>query len=126
MDTTNEQVKNHRDLITWQKGIKLVAAIYQVTKSFPREETYGLTSQMRRSAVPIPANVAEGQGRRTPGEFIQFLGVARGSLYELDTHLEIAICLNYILSESAQQLQLQIQEVTRLVNGLLHSLEAKG
>jgi four helix bundle protein len=125
MDTNNEQIKNHRDLITWQKGIKLVTAIYQAPRSFPREEIYGLTSQMRRAAVSIPANVAEGQGRRTSGEFIQFLGIARGSLYELDTHLEIAVSMDYVLSESAQHLQAQIQEVTRLVNGLLCSLEAK-
>ena len=86
------------------------------------EETYGLTGQMRRAAVSVPANIAEGQGRRLSGEFQQFLGNARGSLFELDTHLEIALHLNYINTEQHQSVQEKIHEVGRLINGLLRSL----
>jgi four helix bundle protein len=97
----NPGIRSHRDLIVWQKAIDLVVSVYAATENFPKTELYGLTSQIRRCATSIPANIAEGQGRRLPGEFIQFLGNARGSLLELDTHLEIARRLN-MLSEEAQ------------------------
>jgi four helix bundle protein len=100
----------------------LVVAVYHVSKSFPREETYGLTDQLRRAAVSVPANIAEGQGRRSKGEFRQFLGNARGSLLELDTHLELAMRLGYIKPECHAELALKLQEVRRLTNGLLRSL----
>ena len=116
------RIKNHRDLIAWQKAIKLVVMIYHASRTFPKEETYGLTSQMRRAAVSAPANIAEGQGRRLTGEFQQFLGNARGSLLELDTHLEIALHLDYIDKEQYQSIQEKIHEVGRLINGLLRSL----
>jgi len=87
------------------------------------KELYGLTSQMRRAAVSVPANIAEGQGRRLSGEFIHFLGNARGSLLELDTHLEIALRLGYIEQKNYQPVQDQIQEVGRILNGLLRSIE---
>jgi four helix bundle protein len=81
------EIKSHRDLIVWQKAVKLVVAVYDASNNFPKDEIYGLTSQMRRAAVSIPANIAEGQGRRMNKEFQMFLGHARGSLLELDTHL---------------------------------------
>jgi len=84
------QVNRYQDLIAWQKAIALVKNVYEATSGFPQKETFGLTSQMRRSAVSIPSNIAEGQGRATRGEFHQFLGHARGSLYELETQLVIA------------------------------------
>ncbi len=87
-------------LIAWQKAMNLAEAIYQLTRSFPKEEVYGLTSQIRRCAVSIPANVAEGQGRRSKKEFQQFLGHARGSLLELDTHLELTLRFGYINFEA--------------------------
>ena len=90
------QIKSHRDLIAWQKAMDLVVLIYQSTAGFPKYELYGVTSQMRRAAASIPANIAEGQGRRSKSEFGQFLGNARGSLLELDTHLELALRLNYL------------------------------
>jgi len=116
------QIKSHRDLIAWQKVMNLVVTIYHATKSFPKDEIYGLTSQMRRAAVSIPANIAEGQGRRQKGEFRQFLGNARGSLLELDTHLELALHLDYPGTEDHATILEQVQEVGRLVNGLLRSL----
>ncbi len=97
---SESNIKSHRDLIAWQKAMKLAEAVYQLTRSFPKEEVYGLTSQIRRCAVSIPANVAEGQGRRSKKEFQQFLGHARGSLLELDTHLELTLRFGYINFEA--------------------------
>jgi four helix bundle protein len=116
------QIKSHRDLIAWQKAMNLVVAIYNTTKGFPKDEIYGLISQMRRAAVSVPANIAEGQGRRQKGEYRQFLGNARGSLLELDTHLELALRLEYVETEQYSIILEQVQEVGRLVNGLLRSL----
>jgi four helix bundle protein len=93
------QVKSYQQLIAWQKAIALVTHIYSVTAGFPRDEIYGLTSQLRRAAVSVPSNIAEGQGRATKGEFVQFLCHARGSLYEVETQIVIATNLGYISSE---------------------------
>ena len=87
--------KSYRDLLVWQKGIQLSVLIYRLSKGFPREDLYGLTSQMRRSAVSIPSNIAEGAGRLNTQEYRQFLGIARGSSFELQTQLTIAKELGY-------------------------------
>jgi len=116
------QIKSHRDLIAWPKAMDLGVSVYEVTKSFPKEELYGLTSQIRRAAISIPANIAEGQGRRSKAEFRQFLGNARGSLLELDTHLELALRLNYLKPNQYGRINQQLVEVGRIVNGLLRSL----
>jgi four helix bundle protein len=84
-----------RDLVVWQKSMQLAVEIYELTKEFPREEVYGLTSQMRRSAVSIPSNIAERQGRANPAEFRQFVSIARGSNCELQTQLELALALKF-------------------------------
>jgi four helix bundle protein len=118
-----EGIKSHRDLIAWQKAMAQVVAVYHVCKSFPKEETYGLTSQTRRAAVSIPANIAEGQGRRLTKEFQQFLANARGSLLELDTHLELALRLQYLSAEQHAAMQGRMDEVGRLLNGLMRSLD---
>ena len=90
------KIKSHRDLIVWRKAMDLVVLVYKATEGFPKHELYGLTNQIRRAASSVPANIAEGQGRRSKSEFRQFLGNARGSLLELDTHLELALRLNYL------------------------------
>ncbi|HEX4322633.1 MAG TPA: four helix bundle protein [Acidobacteriaceae bacterium] len=82
--------KSFRDLVVWQKGIQLSVLVYQLSKAFPREDLYGLTSQMRRAAISVPSNIAEGAGRLNTLEYRQFLGIARGSNFELQTHLTIA------------------------------------
>jgi four helix bundle protein len=112
--------QHYRDLIVWQKAIALVTEIYRVTREFPKDELYGLTSQIRRAAVSIPSNVAEGQGRLTRGEFRQFLGQARGSYAELETQLIIANNLG--LLQNTDELFNRLAEVGRLLNGLLSSL----
>ena len=118
-------IKSHRDLVVWQKAMNLAVAIYQLGKGFPKEETYGLTSQSRRASAPIPANIAEGQGRRSAKEFQQFLANARGSLLELDTHMELALRLGYMDKGQHATLQEKIDEVGRLLNGLIRSLSSK-
>jgi len=119
------QLKHYQQLIAWQKAIALVTAIYAETKSYPREEIYGLTSQLRRAAVSVPSNIAEGQGRATRGEFIQFLSHARGSLYELETQIIIATDLKYIVPVRKDPLLDRITELGRILNGLIASLQTK-
>ena len=115
-------IRSHRDLIVWQKAMDLVVAVYRACKSYPKDETYGLISQTRRAAVSIPANIAEGQGRRLAKEFEQFLGNARGSLLELDTHLELALRLEYLTPTQYSSLHQKLDEVGRLLNGLMRSI----
>ncbi|MBE2266486.1 MAG: four helix bundle protein [Flavobacteriales bacterium] len=115
--------KSYQDLIVWQKSMDLVESIYQITWSFPKEEIFGLTSQMRRAAVSIPSNIAEGQSRNSNGEFRQFLGIAQGSLSELETQLMISQRLKLISSEQ-MQIPIQLcQEVGKMLNGLKSSLK---
>ncbi|CAN5811683.1 four helix bundle protein [soil metagenome] len=116
------QIKSHRDLIVWQKAMDLTVLSYYLTKNFPKEEIYGLTSQIRRAASSIPANIAEGQGRRSSKEFQQFLANSRGSLLELDTHLELSFRVGYINKNQHNDLKEKISEVGRMLNGLMRSL----
>src|SRR6266481_2364790 len=98
------KVKSYRDLIAWQKAIDMVTSVYKATANFPKDELYGLTSQLRRAAVSVPSNIAEGQGRRTTGEFIHFLGMARGSLNEVQTQTHVALKLGLMNNQTVQQL----------------------
>ena len=115
-------IKSHRDLIVWQKSMDLVVKVYRATESFPKAEIYGLTSQIRRAVTSIPANIAEGQGRRLTKEFLYFLANARGSLWELDTHLESATRLGFLASDTHAELRSQLDEVGRILNGLMRSV----
>jgi four helix bundle protein len=115
-------IRSHRDLVVWQKGMDLVVTVYRASEDFPRTEIYGLTSQIRRAVTSIPANIAEGQGRRLAKEFVHFLATARGSLWELDTHLEAATRLGYLTNQVHQELQSQLDEVGRMLNGLMRSV----
>ena len=122
MENAVEKISSYNDLIVWQKSVSLVTEIYKATSTFPREETFGLTSQLRKSAVSIPSNIAEGQGRATKGEFVQFLANARGSLFELKTQVHIAGALGFLTSQCADQLTQGADKVGRLLNGLIRSL----
>lgn len=113
--------KSYRELVVWQKAIDLVSQVYLVSKQFPREEVYGLTAQIRRAAVSIPSNIAEGQGRRSPREFVQFLRIARGSLAEVETQIFIADRLGYLERSSAEKLLMSSEEVGRILQGLIIS-----
>ena len=113
---------DYRDLVAWQKAMSLAEMIYQKTADLPMEERYGLTAQMRRAAVSIPSNIAEGQGRRsTDDEFVRFLSIALGSLCELETQLELSARLGLISRATVAQVGPETAEVGRLVNGLIRS-----
>ena len=112
----------YRDLLVWQKGIQLAKVIYQLTAKLPSEERYGLISQMRRAAVSVPSNLAEGQARKSTAEFIQFISIAEGSVAELDTQLFLCIelgCLKHTETAAGQEL---IGELRRMLNALRRSL----
>src|SRR5436305_13411098 len=105
--------QNYRDLIVWQKALALVTEVYAKTITFPKQEVYGLTSQMRRAAVSIVSNIAEGQGRNSRGEFLQFLGQAKGSLVELETQILVASNLHYLPEVEKNSLLSRTDEITR-------------
>lgn len=115
-------IRTYRDLLVWQKGIALVTLLYQETKSFPREEVYGLTSQMRRCAVSIPSNIAEGHGRSTRKEYLRYLEVALGSLRELQTQIEIARNLQFLDADAHSKLSNLTLELERMLTSLQRSL----
>jgi four helix bundle protein len=114
--------RSYKDLVAWQRAMELVTATYRATAGFPKDELFGLTSQLRRAAVSIPSNIAEGQGRLSEKEFRHFLGQARGSLMEVETQLQIATNLGYLLKEQTSTLLKSCGEVGRILNGLLASV----
>jgi len=118
----DKTVRSYRDLLAWQKSVDLVNEIYCCTRTFPREELCGLVSQLRRAAISVPSNIAEGHARISTGEFKQFLGHALGSLMELETQLVISGRLGYIGAQESRDLLERAAEVGRLVNGILRSL----
>jgi|AntAceMinimDraft_16_1070373.scaffolds.fasta_scaffold451022_1 four helix bundle protein len=119
----DEKLKTHKDLDAWRKSLDLVEMVYKVTKEFPKEELYGLTNQLRRAAVSIPSNIAEGAGRGSKKEFIQFLHIALGSLSEVETQLIIAKRLGYL--DNLDSIEEQIQTVRKLILGLIRYLRAR-
>jgi four helix bundle protein len=116
--------QSYRELIAWQKAMKLVTEIYRITKAFPIEERYGLTNQLRRAAVSVPSNIAEGQARFSPKEFFRFLCTARGSWVEVETQVEIARNLSYLSRPLSALLLESIAELGRILNGLLASVKS--
>jgi four helix bundle protein len=118
-------VKDYRELIVWQKAMDLVETIYLTTKAFPKDELYGLTSQIRRAAISIPSNIAEGNGRNTTRDYVHFLGMAYGSVKEVETQVLIAERLQYINSTRSNELVKMTGEISRLVSGLMNSLNRK-
>ena len=115
--------RSHRDLRVWQEAVSLVEDVYRLTSSFPRDEIYGLTSQMRRAAVSVPANIAEGSARKGTKELLYFVNVAMGSLSELDTHVEIANRLGYC--SDGEALKGRMDTVSALLLALAESLKRK-
>ncbi|HEY8560018.1 MAG TPA: four helix bundle protein [Pyrinomonadaceae bacterium] len=118
-------VQSYRQLIVWQRAMSLVKEIYQLTNKFPKEEIYGLVSQIRRAAVSIPSNVAEGQGRDSTKEFLHHLSIAYGSLMEVETQILIAKSLEYLKSEETKSILEKTAETGRLINGRSRSLKQK-
>lgn len=118
-------VKGYKDLIVWQKSVDLVCLVYEVTKTFPKEEIYGLASQIRRAAVSVPSNIAEGQARRSTAEFRYFLSIARGSLAEVETQLIIADRLHLINPEKKLQIFPLHEEISKMLSTLISKLATK-
>jgi len=118
-------VRSYRDLIAWQKAIELVTETYRATQRFPDSERFGLTSQLRRAAVSVASNIAEGQGRQFTGEFKQFLGHARGSLLEVETQIFIARNLGYFSPEHTTSRLKRTEEAGRILHGLMGSLKGR-
>ena len=115
-------LRSYRELTVWQKSMDLTVKIYALTRSFPGDERYGITSQMRRAASSIPANIAEGQARRTTGEFLQSLGIARGSLAELETFVLLSTKLEMITPKNSEHLLRDCAEISKMLNALIKSL----
>ena len=116
-------VKSYRDLKVWQKAMDLVVESYQMARRFPKNETFGLASQVQRAAVSVPANIAEGHGREHLGEYLHHLSVATGSLTELETHFLIAGRLSYVSSAEVEAILNRTAEVGRMLSGLKRSLK---
>ena len=114
---------SYRELIAWRKAMQLVRQIYEVTRAFPKEELYGLTNQLRRAAVSVPSNIAEGQARYSPREFRHFLSHARGSLVEIETQILIAQDLKYLPLSKGTALLREAAELGRVLNGLIASIK---
>jgi four helix bundle protein len=114
--------EDYRNLLVWRKSMILVTEVYKATQLFPKEEAYGLTSQIRRSAISIPSNIAEGKGRFSPAEFRQFLIQARGSLLELETQLIISGNLGYLKGAKFEELKAKTIEVGKMLNGLIEAV----
>jgi len=115
--------KPHKKLDVWKRSVELVKHIYELTHKYPKSEAYGLTKQMRRSAVSVPANIAEGAARNTKKEFVQFLHMSQGSLSELDTHLEISRTLGYTEDDHLREISGTMTAVDKMLSGLIKSIK---
>ena len=120
-----EKLKNYKELKVWQRSYQLCLEIYKITKGFPDEEKYGITSQLRRAAVSVSSNIAEGYGRKTTPEYIQFLYIAYGSTCEMETQILLSGDLGYITTGKLEMLIEGIREVERMLKALIKSLENK-
>jgi len=124
-DQMKPKIKSYQDLEVWQKAMDLVVMCYQMTTKFPKNEIYGLSSQLQRAAVSVPANIAEGHQRQHSKEFIQHLSIAYGSLAELETHIQIAGRLNYIYENQINKMLGITAEIGKMLNGLRKSIEKR-
>lgn len=123
MSSDSKKIRTHKDLDVWKKSIELAQEIYRFTKNFPQEEIYGLTSQIRRSIISVPSNIAEGAARRTTKEFIQFLSYAAGSLAEVETQLILSSKVGYL--KNKEDVFGDVEDVKKMLGGLIKSLERK-
>jgi four helix bundle protein len=117
--------EGYEDLLVWQKGMALVKRVYEITRTFPRDEKFGLVSQMRRAAISIPSNIAEGQARHSTGEFVQFLSHAEGSVAELNTQLMLSVELGYCSRDRTAEATALVRELRRMLNALRRKLEGR-
>ena len=120
---SQEVIKTYKDLFVWQKSVELAIMVYKITSGFPKNQQYGLVSQIERAAVSIASNIAEGAGRKGSKEFVQYISIAKGSLYELETQFIISNRVGFISQENLDYLVIKIEEIGRMLNGLKRSLE---
>src|SRR2546422_10437556 len=128
LKTPQEQqvaVRGYQDLRVWQKGMELAKLVYELTRTFPSDEKFGLVSQMRRAAVSVPSNLAEGQARNTTGEFVQFISHAEGSLAELDTQLRLSVTLGFCRQPDGESVSASITELQKMLKSLRGKLAAR-
>ena len=118
----NERIRSYRDLVAWQKGLGLVKLVYQLTQAFPPDERFGLVSQMRRAAVSVPSNIAEGHARSSAGEFVLFISYAEGSLAELETQVILSVDLGFCSKTQAEPVEALVIELQKITNALRRSL----
>lgn len=119
------EIRSHRDLVAWQKAVEFGLLVYEVTKAFPSDERFGLTSQMRRGTVSVASNIAEGYGRGSTSDYLRFLRVARGALFEVDTQLIFAVRLGLVSQEKFAEIESKCKECGRILAGLIRSIEEK-
>ena len=117
-----EKINDYKDLLVWKKAMNLVLAVYNITKLLPKNEIYGISDQMRRAAVSIPSNIAEGYGRQTPKSYAQFLTIARGSAYELETQLLLCQKIHQISSETIKDILNSISEIKKMLTAIINRL----
>lgn len=122
MEKEKVSAKNYRELIVWQDAIKIAKTVYQLTGKFPKQEIYALADQLRRAAVSVPSNIAEGQARKSPGDFRRFLHIALGSLAEVDTQLILAQEFGYLSKEDIGPMDMEIQNLRKKLYALINSL----
>src|SRR5271157_5679304 len=117
------KIRSYRDLRVWQEGMSLAEACYLVTKCFPRDELFGMTSQIRRAASSVPANIAEGYGRNSKGDYIQFLGISQGSLKELETHLALSTRVGLVAESETKSILEKCDRLGKMLHRLIRSLQ---
>ena len=117
------EIRSYRDLLVWQRGMDLVELIYKFTENLPAREQWGLSSQMRRASISVPANIAEGYGRQSSGNYKQFLSISRGSLLELETHVELCIRLKYLKKSDGELLLNIIIEISKMLTSLISKIK---
>jgi four helix bundle protein len=118
-------IRSYRDLLIWSAAVDLAVRCYEITKSYPQSESYGMTSQIRRASTSIAANIAEGYGRDGPGQFVQFLRIAQGSLKELETHLIISERIGLVSGSEAEPLMKQCDELGRMLRAFIRTAQKK-
>ncbi|MCK9424530.1 MAG: four helix bundle protein [Ignavibacteriaceae bacterium] len=116
-------IKSYKDLLVWQRSMDLVVSIYRITEKFPSNEQFGLVSQMRRAVVSIPSNIAEGYGRQSTGSYKQFLSISRGSLFELETQVELCNRLKYIQQIESEKMLNEITEISKMISSLISKIK---
>jgi len=121
--TIKMKIRSYKDLMVWQRSMDLVESIYRITEKLPAKEQWGFLSQMRRAAVSVPSNIAEGYGRQSSGNYIQFLSISRGSLLELETQIELCIRLKYLTRIDSEKILNEIMEINKMLTSLISKIK---